>query len=147
MFPPLQPPVPRKTEWRKNHRQIRGNSPKTRSRRSGCLVKMAFLKNTFRKERVRMTTWPPVLAPICEAICPALLLLFSCVAFRSRLLARSQSLCLSKLCRINVNSSPAFSAVSKPALTLLLTLPRCVDHSSLGSDVSLCCSHLVHCVM
>lgn len=67
VFPPRLPPRYMKTRWRTKHRRIRVNSPKTHSRRSGCRVKMAFPKNTFLKERVRMTAWPQPLASVCTA--------------------------------------------------------------------------------
>lgn len=68
VFPPRQPPPPPrlKTTWRTKHRPNRGNSPKTPWRRYGCRVKMAFLKNTFLKERVRMKTWRQLLASVSE---------------------------------------------------------------------------------
>lgn len=75
-IPPRLPPPHMKTQWRTGRRQTRVNSPKTRSRRFGCRVKMAYLKNTFLKERVRMTTWRQLVASVRRPIS----LLASCVS-------------------------------------------------------------------
>ena len=70
VFPARLLPAHSKTEWRTKRLPFRGNSPKTPWRRSGCRVKMAFPKNTFLKERVRITTWRQLLALARTAVSP-----------------------------------------------------------------------------
>lgn len=72
VFPTRLPPPHTKTEWRRKHRQIRGNSPKTLLRRFGCRVKMAFPRNTFLKERVRMRERHKALLTLLVALCRTL---------------------------------------------------------------------------